>query len=189
MLFKRRSELTTWERLRLSLWPKVSWRRSGSYHAKRLLRLSGSPYAVAMGCAVGAFVSITPFLGFHFMIAIAIAWLLRANLLAAAIGTGLGNPLTYPIFWATTFELGRYILPGPQQDAPAKLEHDLLHKSLGQLWPVIEPMIIGSIPMGLAVGAIVYVAVYKMVGAYQAARRARLARKRFDVELDSGSAP
>jgi uncharacterized protein (DUF2062 family) len=189
MLFRRRSELTTWERFRLSLWPRVSWRRSGSYHAKRLLRLSGSPYAVAMGCAVGAFVSITPFLGFHFIIAIAIAWVLRSNLLAAAIGTGLGNPLTYPIYWATTFELGRYILPGPQQDVPAGLEHDLWHKSLGQLWPVIEPMIIGSIPIGLPVGAIVYVAVYKMVAAYQSARRARLARKRFDIGVSTGTTP
>ena len=57
MLFKRRAQATRWEKLRLSLWPRVSWQRSLLYYLKRTLRLSGTPHAIAMGSAVGAAVS------------------------------------------------------------------------------------------------------------------------------------
>ena len=178
MLFKRRTESSAWERFRVWLWPRVSWRRSGRYHIKRLLRLSGSPYALAMGFAVGAAVSITPFLGLHLLIAFAIAWVLRANLIAGAIGTVVGNPLTFPFIWAGTFELGHLVLRGFPRDAPARLERDLEQKSFDQLWPVLEPMLIGSIPIGLAVGCVSYFIVYKAVRAYQEARRDRFAERR-----------
>ena len=65
MLFRRREEPGYWERFKLWLWPRVSWRRSALYYLKRILRLSGTPYAIAMGAAVGAAVAFTPFLGFH----------------------------------------------------------------------------------------------------------------------------
>ena len=54
MLFRRREEPGYWERFKLWLWPRVSWRRSALYYLKRILRLSGTPYAIAMGAAVGA---------------------------------------------------------------------------------------------------------------------------------------
>ena len=91
MLFRRRSHISLAERVRVWLWPRRSWRRSGSYHLKRLLRLSGSPYSIAMGCAAGAFASFTPLMGFHIILSGAIAWCLRGNLIAAAIGTIMGT--------------------------------------------------------------------------------------------------
>ena len=50
MLFRRREEPGYWERFKLWLWPRVSWRRSALYYLKRILRLSGTPYAIAHGC-------------------------------------------------------------------------------------------------------------------------------------------
>ena len=47
-----------------------------------------------------------------------------------------------------------------------------------EIVPLIEPMVVGSIPVGLAVGCIVYFIVYKAVAAYQDARRKRLADRR-----------
>src|SRR3954463_10108703 len=102
MLFRRREELSYWQRFKLWLWPRVSWRRSTLYYLKRILRLSGTPYAIAMGSALGAFVSVTPFIGFHFVITLVLAWLLRSNMIAGVIATGIGNPATYPFIWAGT---------------------------------------------------------------------------------------
>lgn len=175
MLFKRREKATFWERFRVGMWPRVSWRRSGNYYIKRMLRLSGTPYAIAIATAIGAGVSLTPFLGFHFLITFALAWLLRGNLIAGAIGTCLGNPLTFPFIWAATYEVGQFILRGRSVDAPARLTNELASKSIDQIWPLIKPMLVGSVPLGLATGCVVYFAVHKAVSAYQDRRRERLA--------------
>ena len=177
MLFRRRVKATTWERFRTGLWPRVSWRRSGNYYLKRTLRLSGTPHAIASGTAIGAGVSITPFVGFHFLITFGLAWLLRGNLIAGAIGTCFGNPLTFPFIWAATYEVGHFILRGRNIDAPPRLTSELASKSIEQIWPLIKPMLVGSIPLGLAAGCVIYFIVYKAVRTYQDARRDRLANR------------
>jgi uncharacterized protein (DUF2062 family) len=182
MLFKRREDPGYWERFKVWLWPRTSWRRSGLYFLKRILRLSGAPYGIAMGAAVGAGVAITPFLGLHLVITFALAWLLRGNMIAGAIaGTCIGNPLTYAFIWASTYQLGHLILDSSARPAPARLEHDLLYKSWNQLWPILEPMTVGALPVGLMLGAVVYLVVYKSVSAYREARSQRFAVRRRPV--------
>lgn len=173
MLFRRREKAGDWERLRLWLWPRVSWRRSGLYYLKRVLRLTGTPYGIGMGTAVGAAVACTPFVGFHFLLAFALAWIVRGNMVAAAIGTMVANPITYPFLWAGSYELGQLLLGQPGRDAPEALAHQLLNASWNALWPLLKPMAVGSVPIGLAVGCILYLIVYKAVAAYQFARRER----------------
>lgn len=178
MLFRQRKQPGYGERLKLWLWPRVSWRRSALYVLKRIQRLSGTPYGVAMGAAIGAGVAVTPFLGFHLLIIAAVVPLFRANIIAAVIASCVGNPITFPLIWASTYQVGHLILERDSRSAPAQLGHDLLHKSWDQLWPVIEPMTVGSIPLGLAVGALVYLIVHKAVSAYREARSQRFALRR-----------
>ena len=98
MLFRRREELSYWQRFKLWLWPRVSWRRSGLYYLKRILRLSGTPYAIAMGSAVGAAVAFTPFIGLHLILTFAIAWAVRGNMIAGAIcGTVVRKSADLPL--------------------------------------------------------------------------------------------
>jgi uncharacterized protein len=174
MLFKRRTEASRWERFRVWLWPRVSWRRSWTYLFKRALRLSATPYAIAMGMAVGAFVSCTPFLGFHFVLTFALVWLLGGNLIAGVIGTAVGNPLTLPILLGASYEVGTLILPGEKSALPRDLGAYLMEKSFHQLWPIIKPMAVGSVPVGLVVGSVMYIVVYAAVAAAQAARQKQL---------------
>ena len=54
MLFKRRSEQGLWDRFRLWLWPRRSFRRSALYYLKRILRLTGTPYLALYKQAVAA---------------------------------------------------------------------------------------------------------------------------------------
>jgi uncharacterized protein (DUF2062 family) len=178
MLFRRREKTSHIERARIWAWPRVSWRRSALYYAKRILRLSATPYAIAVGCAIGAFASFTPFVGLHFAISIALAWLVRGNIIAAAIGTAVGNPLTFPLIWASTYQLGHAILRGEQALAPPPFGRDLLERSIDNLSPMIKTMSVGSLPLGILAGLVVYAIVYKSVAAYQANRRKRLQRHR-----------
>jgi len=178
MLFKRRNEEAFHHRLRVMVWPRSSWRRSFLYFIKRILRLSATPHAIAAGVAAGAFTSFTPFLGLHFVISFALAWLIGGNLLAAAIGTSVGNPLSFPFIWAATYKLGHLILRGEHELPPPQLGHDLVEKSFEQLMPLLKPMTVGGIPLGLLAAVICYAIVYKMVAAYQSARKERFALRR-----------
>lgn len=198
MLFRRRDQLGYWQRFKRWLWPRTSWRRSGSYYMKRILRLSGTPHAIALGTAVGALVSFTPFIGFHFILAFALAWALGANMIAGAIGTAIGNPLTFPFIWGATYEVGQLILRGTARNPPMRLEHDIVHKSLTEIVPLIKPMLVGAVPLGVGAATIVYLIVYKTVSAYQDARRKRIAdlrrpaapkKERAPAVMESGSGP
>ena len=66
-----------------------------SYYKLRLARLPDSNYAISSGFACGAMVSFTPLLGFHFVLAVVFAYLIRGNFIAALIGTVVGNCLLY----------------------------------------------------------------------------------------------
>jgi uncharacterized protein (DUF2062 family) len=179
MLFRRRTVQNPLARLRTALWPTVSVSRSAQYFQKRVMRLAGSPHAVALGVAVGVAIAFTPFLGFHIIIALPIAWLLGANLVAAALGTAVANPLTIPFIWAATYRLGRVFVGGPAHfsrgaDVPA----NLAEKSLHAIWPVIKPMLVGSIPIGLAAGVVAYLMVLAATRGFRAMRAERLAARR-----------
>jgi len=150
------------------------------YFKKRVMRLSASPHAIAAGVAAGIFASFTPFVGFHFFLSFVVAFLVAGNMLAAALGTAVGNPLTFPFIWAASFEVGRKVLgghaPSSEHLAQADMSAGLLSQSFDKLWPVIVPMVVGGAVLGLVTGLIAYVITRYAVAAYQRARRNRFER-------------
>jgi uncharacterized protein (DUF2062 family) len=179
MLFRRREPENLKDRLRVSLWPRHSWGRSARYFLKRVMRLSASPHAIAAGVAAGVFAAATPFVGLHIILGCVIAFFIGGNLLAAALGTAVGNPLTFPFIWFGTFEVGNFILGNHRpHGGPPDLEHHAIWHSLGRLWPIIEPMTVGAVPLGLVAAGVVYFLVRSAVATYQSARRHRLALRR-----------
>src|SRR5690606_29552406 len=128
MLFRRRTNVTLRERVRIMLWPRRSFRRSARYFAKRALRLRATSHAIAAGVAAGMCASFTPFIGLHILLAFVVAWPLRGNFVAAALGTALGNPLTFPFIWGATLQLGRFILGyEPGDFGPEEIGDLLMH--------------------------------------------------------------
>jgi uncharacterized protein len=174
MLFRRREAESILEKLRVHLWPRRSWGRSGRYVIYRLRRLSDTPHAVALGFAAGVFIAVTPFLGAHLVLAALLAWVIGGSMLAAVLGTFIGNPLTYPLFWYSTYEVGALMLGGASEKPPIDLSGGIFQSSLDQLWPLLQPMTLGSIPVGLALAALSYVLVRPMVDAYKHRRRREL---------------
>ena len=112
MLFKRREAESFLERMRVHMWPRRSWSRSSRYVVYRLRRLSDTPHAVALGFAAGVFSAFTPFIGTHLVMAMLIAWIIGGSIVAAVLGTFLGNPLTYPLIWYVTYHVGNFMLGG-----------------------------------------------------------------------------
>jgi uncharacterized protein (DUF2062 family) len=191
MLFSRREPMGWRESMRVALWPRRSIGRSSQYVAKRILRLSASPHAVAAGVAAGVAASFTPFMGFHFLISFAIAYAIAGNILAAALGTFVGNPFTFPFIWAGTYATGNFILSGggaktPKGGGVQRLrelaDFDIFSTGLGgmrkvvaALWePVLLPMTIGAVPLGILFAVLFYVATRWLIVRFRAARQKRL---------------
>lgn len=182
MLFRRRKPELFWDRAKLWLWPRVSFHRSFLYFKKRVLRLHATPHAIAAGFAAGVLASFTPFIGFHFLLAFAIAYVIGGNMASAAIGTVVGNPLTFPLIWALTFECGSKILYG--RGEIGSVHHvglALREMNVSAIWdPLLKPMLIGGLPIGLVAAGIAYWVIHSGVRRFQTRRTARLARLKFE---------
>ena len=190
MLFGRKHPARWPEKLRIMLWPRRSWVRSAKYVTKRILRLTASPHAISAGVAAGVFASFSPFMGFHFIIAFVLAYLVAGNFLAAALGTFFGNPLSFPLIWASTYNVGTFILEGDVTDQKGEelstlADTDIMETGVWALWekliglwePVIKPMLIGSIPLGVFFGIVFYMLTRWAATVFREARRKRIARK------------
>lgn len=144
------------------------------------LRLNATPHAVAAGVAAGAFASFFP-LGLHLAIAAVLCWVIAGNLVAAALAdVAIGNPLTFPLLSGASWKMGKIILRDrlPSHGPPAHLSEMLHSLSFSQLWgPVLKPMLIGAVPLGLVSGLLFYGIARWGMTAYRQQRRKRLADK------------
>lgn len=193
MLFRRRTPADWRETLRVALWPRRNWTRSGKYVAKRVFRLTGSPHGIAAGIAAGVFASFTPYLGFHFVIAFTIAYVIAGNFIAAAMGTFFGNPFSFPFIWASTYATGKFILSGATgETGDSNVERFgelaqadfLTHgfwgfaEKIAGIWePVILPMTVGAVPLGVTVAIAAYLVTRTLAVVFRDHRRKVLAEK------------
>ena len=151
------------------------WSRQKRYWIAKIKRLKGTPNSIAIGIACGVAVSFTPFVGAHFVLAMSSAWLLRGNIVAGALGTAFGNPWTFPFIWISVLYTGRKML-GEGYDGIADVNFGALFsdafKALVNLdvvafwhdvWPILYPMIVGSIPYVLVSWWLSYVLVKSLL--------------------------
>jgi uncharacterized protein (DUF2062 family) len=174
-MLSRRSPLTLKARLGGWIWPRCGFRRAALFHVKRLMRTPGSPHAIAAGVAAGVFAAFTPFVGLHVVLAGLVAALAGGSVLAAAMASLIGNPLTFPVIWIAGFEVGKLFVHGPSSGA---IDAFIREPSLGQLLPIIEPLTLGSLVLGVLAGSLAYLPVRWAIARAQEARYARFEARR-----------
>ena len=112
----------------------------------KLFRIKDFPESVAIGLAWGAAVSFTPLLGLHLVICYSGTWLMRGNLIAATVGTVVGNPWTFPFFFYLDYKLGILFFFKEVENYEFKISF-LINNFEGLFYPTL----IGSIPISLLV--------------------------------------
>ena len=170
------------KRLRNIVWPTIGLKRSLRYLGLRILRLDASAHSIAAGIASGVAVSFTPFLGLHFLSAFLLAFLTRGHLLAAAMGTFVGNPWTFPIFYAATGTVGSWITgeAGPSQVVTWSWS-GLVDDPFGymaSLYSVLKPYILGAIPFIVGAWMLTYTLTKKLVERHRRRKKAALLGQR-----------
>lgn len=180
------------------VYPRGGWSRAFQYLARRMQRLPDQPHRIARGVAAGTFVNFTPFFGLHLFLGFALAWALRGNMLAAALGTLVGNPLTFPFIAMMSVGLGRWVLgvegsmsPGAILSAFTSAGRQLMHNFLSIFderiarWDhllafydtIFLPFLVGGFIPGLIAATVAHFLTVRVVEAYHRRRALRTARR------------
>jgi uncharacterized protein (TIGR03546 family) len=111
---------------------------------RKILSLDSHPRHIALGFAVGVFISITPFFGIHTPMAIAAAFLFRLNKLTCITGAWVNTPITIIPVLGLSYELGRVLLGRPPGELKIQsLEWVMLKKHAAAI--ILGSSIIGFI--------------------------------------------
>jgi uncharacterized protein (DUF2062 family) len=159
----------------------------------QLMGRAETPERVAAAVALGVGVGLSPFIGFHFILAIVLAFCFRLNKLDTVLGSFAGNPWTLPPVYALGYRLGRAVLGfAPARVPPLQwqriLHHDFWVSFRGPgLSPRLASFLLGTSLLAAAAGLGTYLAARGFLKLYH--RRhpriaARAARRR---EVATGS--
>jgi uncharacterized protein (DUF2062 family) len=131
-----------------------------THWAKRTKALNGEPRYVAMGMAVGIFVSATPTIPFQTIIAVALAFIMRGSKAAAALGVWLSNPITFPVFYLASYKIGAFLFGiSTDTDITGHTASDMI--KLG--FDISLAAMTGGIVIGMVLAIGVYFISYKIV--------------------------
>ena len=147
-------------------------RRFFSYYKFKLARLPASSYAISAGFACGSMVSFTPLIGFHFVLAVIFAYLLRANYIAALIGTIVGNPISFPFIWGLIYKVGAFIVDKPEDNLRTNINFEII---INQTYDIFIPMLIGGAVLAIPIWVITYFITYSFVSSF---KKAKLKKKK-----------
>ena len=117
----------------------------------KIYRIRDFPEAVAIGLSWGVAVSFTPLLGFHLIICYLGTWLMRGNLIAATVGTIIGNPWTFPIFFYVDYKIGLLFFEDKINNYEFKVQF-----FIDNFEDLFYPTLLGSLPLAFIIWFITY---------------------------------
>ena len=109
-------------------------------------------HSVARAMAVGLFAALMP-MPLQMLLAAFLAILVRGNMPIAVSLVWLTNPLTIPPIFYCAYQLGAWLLHVPPRSLPDELTWAWISGQLSTLW---QPLLLGSLVLGVALGALGY---------------------------------
>lgn len=168
------------------IYPSIGLKAWSKYILISLRRKPLSSHKIALGFSFGVFVSFTPYMGLHGLVAIALARLFKASIAASIIGTIVGNPWTFPLIWAWSAKLGNFILY--DRHIPHKplnlnsLSFDKVYDNFSMYWDVyLYPMTVGGIPTGILAALAFYFILKYQIDKYRQIRAALLQKRQSEL--------
>ena len=190
---------------------RFTWRRRWKILVLDLLGREESAERVAAAIGLGVAIGFSPFIGLHFALALALAFVFRLNKLDAVLGTLAGNVPTWSVVFPLGFRLGRWVLRYDRRTVPRMNLQPLLHSDFTWIFHPIETMhvvfghhalgprllsfAVGTMILGVAIGAAVAIVARAILRLYhrrhprvaiRAENRRRFAKKE---EAAAGQTP
>jgi uncharacterized protein len=123
-------------------------------------------------------VSFTPLLGLHFLLAIFFAFLFRGNIIAALIGTFVGNPITFPFIWGLIYKIGIFISDNTDNNLNFQINTEMI---LNQTFEIFVPMLIGGMILAVPIWLTTYLITYSFVSSY---KKSKIKKKLYNSPKD-----
>ncbi len=145
---------------------------------KHIRTLQGDPHYIALGMAVGVFMGLTPTVPFQTIIAVMVAFILKASKPAAVIGTLTANPITIPVFYIGSYKIGKLLLG---DTIPNDIQYESVAEFLKLGTDMTLAMLAGGVLLGLVPGIVTYFIAFKFFQTLQA----RLKNKKSEQTAES----
>ena len=147
----------------------------------RVLHVDDTPHRIALGLAVGIFMTWTPLIGLQMILTVLLSALLRANKFVGVPFVWISNPLTAVPLYGFNFVVGAWILPGEystkhfvQQVGQAAMTGGGIPDRVYAWWTAtldfFWPLWVGSILLGLIFSVVTYFVTRRAVVLYRAHR-------------------
>ncbi len=146
----------------------------------KIMRLKTSAHNIALGAGIGMFVGFLPIIPLQSFLTILLAFIFRANKVAAFFFTFISNPVTMVPFYIMLYKVGDLIMPFDIVDFdPNSLSAETLdmRELLSQGGGIFVIMTLGGIVLGIPASILTYFLVLNAVLSYRKRRAARLMRK------------
>lgn len=138
-------------------------------YINKTLDEQGCERKIALSFAIGVFISFTPLLSIHTVMAIAIAIIFRFNKVAIITGAWINNHLTIPFVFYASYKLGVFVVGG--NPVPPSFENFSVKTLLAYFKVYGVPLFVGTTITGLFASLIAY---YMMYYAIVSLRRKRM---------------
>jgi uncharacterized protein (DUF2062 family) len=128
---------------------------------QKLSHLDARPGQIATGFSVGIAAGLLPLNPSPIVLAAALAWLLRLNMVAAVTGGAIAilyTPLL-PLIWLAEYEVGAILITVRH---PLSLDHASLWEFVQKGWDVYAAMLVGSTVIATPITLLTYFLVRKL---------------------------
>jgi uncharacterized protein len=128
---------------------------------QKLSHLDARPDQIAAGFSIGIAASFLPLNPSPIVVATAVAWVLKKNVIAAVTGAAMAilySPLM-PLVWLAQYRLGTLILPVHH---PLTLDEPRLWEVLQKGWDAYAAMLVGSLIITAPVTLLTYLIVKRL---------------------------
>jgi uncharacterized protein (DUF2062 family) len=150
---------------------------------KKLLHIEDTPERTALAYSIGVFLGFSPFLGFHTLVGLAIAFLFNLNRLAILVGVWSNTPwwivpyytiATWVGMWITGFQIDKMILKEVFQlgmDQGFLSSNFWIH--IVSQWGLFLSFMIGSLILAALLSLIAYPLSLKGIKFYRSHKKAK----------------
>lgn len=150
---------------------------------RNVLHVDDPPHRLALGVAIGLFVTFTPTIGFQSGLVIALAWMFGANKLVGLPLVWISNPATFIPIYYPCYRLGRWVLGGEPVSLRwwkelARAPESYIEATRfywKRLLEIIEPLTVGCLMVAIPIAGFGYVFTFQTIVKYRELRIRRAA--------------
>lgn len=150
-------------------------RRLKNWFIYRVLHVDDTPHRIALGVAIGIFITWTPSIPFQMILVVALSTLFGANKFVGVPFVWISNPLTLVPVYGPNYLVGCWLLGSKGEGFSALIDATKLSGNIievtkafwGAIWQIFWELWLGSLVVAAILGIVTYVVMRRVIVAYR----------------------